>query len=118
MRFHVGPVEEVEDEVLETVRALSLDCLSGVELVLSELALAEPSLEGRCGLLADRFEIFAVRLPGCAAARLAIAVDLGRPERPRIVLAAVPALSRRCETARRLATRHLRLIDPSWEPQT
>ena len=104
-----------EEDVLETIRPLSMQCREGVLMVEEELEANDPDIDERCGLLADRFEVYAVRIPGCRGFRLAVSMDLRSGSPPAAALhGAVPA-RRACDAARRLATRHRDLIDPAWE---
>jgi hypothetical protein len=114
----VAPPEGFAEEVFDTIRPLSLNCREGAVLVAEGLRRAGADADERCGLLADRHEVFALRIPRCAGRRLAASFDLGaRPgPAPVTIHGAVPARGA-CAAARRLATRHLRLTNPVWEGQ-
>lgn len=115
--FEVEPVPGHEAEILKEFTDLPLKCADGLEAMLDILAEQEPSPRDRCGLLADRHEIFAVPLPDCAMRRLVLSIDCKAKGRPRAVHGTLPSSPHSCENGRLLATRQLALTGPAWEPQ-
>lgn len=115
-RRRVAPVPDAEDAVLADFHAAPDDCLDGAHLLLEELETQEPDLDERCGLLADRHEIYALRIPRCARLRLAVSVDRKAGDfGPVTVHGLVASTARPCDAGRRLAETHFRLIAPAWE---
>lgn len=117
MERTVAAVDAHEDEVLSDLEDLSADCLDAVDHLLGALETQPPALEDRCGLLDDRWELFAMRLPGCPRHRLLVAIDHRTEALPCIVLGVGQSLKRPCDMARSRATKHFGLIDPVWEPR-
>ncbi len=113
----VAPVPAFEEAVLAELVAASVACVDGVHLLLGELETQDPDPDERCGLLAGRHEVFAMRIPRCAAARLAVSVDrAGRGGfGPVTVHGLVSSTARPCEAGRRLAEAQLGLGAPAWE---
>lgn len=117
MPRRVEPVPGFSEEVLKDFEAPSAACVTGADLLLEELETHDPDLDERCGLLADRFEVYALRIPRCAHLALVVSLDTaGRRPWRCIVHGLVPRRPRACERGRRRAARHFDLIDPSWEP--
>ncbi|WP_143526115.1 hypothetical protein [Roseivivax lentus] len=113
----VAPLPAYHDAVLDEFRALSRPCVAGAEFLLEELESADPDPDERCGLLEDRYEIYTLAIPGCRGTALALALDTARrPPWPCLLLGLMSRRGDLCEAARRRATQHLSLIDPSWEP--
>ena len=111
----VGLPEGREAEVLDTIRALSGQCRENVLMLEEELRSHDPDWSERCGLLDDRYEVYAARIPECRQARLALSIDLGRGGRQAVMLhGAVPARAA-CRRARLLVTEHRHLRNPVWE---
>lgn len=103
-----------EEEVLADFRKASVECVAGVDFLLEELVTQDPDPDERCGLLALRHELYALRVPGCPRGRLLVSID--RPLGPCAVHGLVPALARPCDLLRSRAERQLKLINPVWEP--
>lgn len=107
-----------EDEVLASIRALDADCKENVLMLELELRRHEPELGARCGVFAGDVEVFAVPIPACREARLAVSVGYGEgAPPPAMIHGAVPARGA-CRHARRLAERHRRIEGAVWEPAT
>ncbi len=112
-----------EDEVYASVSALSERCQLGVIMIVEELKSNDPDVEDeRCGLLADRHEVYAIVIPErptlfsrCKNHRLAVSIDLKSGPPPTAIVHGVVPLQDACEASRRLATRHLGLVNPTWE---
>ncbi|MEL7212264.1 MAG: hypothetical protein AAGK92_06355 [Pseudomonadota bacterium] len=112
----VEPVAAYLAEVLAEFDAPSTQCMMGVDLLLEELELSDPDLTERCGLLADRYEIYAIEIPRCAHLRLAVSLQIAKdPPWPCIVHGLVRSKEHPCEAARRKAERHFELRHASWE---
>ena len=88
----------------------------GVLMLEEELKTNDPDADERCGLLADRYEVFAIRIPGCTTHRLAASIDFksGQPAPP-VMLHGVFRAQSACVQARRHAEQHRDLINPTWE---
>ena len=113
----VEPVPKYRFEVLEDFEAPSTKCVTGADLLLEELEDHDPDPQERCGLLADRYELYALAVPNCAHLALVVSLDTAQHRPWPCILHGL--LSRRgqpCETGRKRAMKHLNLINPSWEP--
>ncbi len=102
-----------EEEVLASVRRLSPRCVENFLMVDLELRRTDPET-GRCGLLDDRFEVYAVPILQCASARMVVSFDLRTRRRPGLQhgAASVRAV---CDRAMGLVKRHRRLVNPIRE---
>lgn len=115
-RRRVAPVPAFEDAVLAEFEAATADCVDGAHMLLEELETQEPDADERCGLLAGRHEIYALRIPLCARMRLAVSIDRGVGAfGPVTVHGLVASTARPCETGRRLAETHFGLNALAWE---
>jgi hypothetical protein len=113
----VGPPAAAEAEVLAEIAALSTTCVDGVEFLLEELERQDPDPDERCGLLAARHEVYALRPPGCAARRLVVSIDRrARAPGACVVHGVVSSTARPCDAGRRRAEAQLDLVNPVWEP--
>ena len=116
MKRPVEPVAAYLAEVLADFDAPSTQCMMGVDLLLEELELSNPDLDERCGLLADRHEVYAIEIPRCAHLMLAVSREIAADiPWPCTVHGLVRTKEHPCEAARRKAERHFELIHPSWE---
>lgn len=107
-----------EDEFRSSWMALSDDCVEALLMILEEMEGDDPDVDERCGLLEDRHEVYARRLPGCASHRLVVSLDLsGAAPHPMALHAAVPSQPTPCAAARSIAARQLKLVNPVWEPK-
>ena len=113
--FNVEPVPGHEDEVLEAFAKLPLSCANGFSSMMDILEENDPSLNDRCGFLADRYELYAIPLPDCAGRVLVLSIDQKAAARPRWLHGTLPASASACEQGRQIAVRHFGLIDPTWE---
>lgn len=111
----VAAVPDFEAAVLEDFMAASADCVDGAHLLLAELAVQEPDLDERCGLLGGRHEVYALRIPRCSRLRLSVSIDRRLGDGAVTVHGLVPSTARPCDAGRRLAETHLRLTAPAWE---
>lgn len=111
----VLPTPDHEDEVLATIRPLSMACKENILMVAEELARADPEISERCGLLADRYEVYALSVPSCGPMRLVVSLDFGEQVHPSAMIHGTVPRAQACAKARRLVIRHRSLIDPSWE---
>lgn len=104
-----------EDEVLDSARRKGLDCRQNAAAVNDALKQGvEPDVEDRVGLLADRFEVYAMRLPGCA--REAFVVSIDRRGVPTAMIHGFLAIGRAGHAARDAVIRHRGIAGaPSWE---
>lgn len=117
MRRAVAPVADFESEVMAEFVALSTNCLAGADMLLEELDTDEPDVEERCGLLADRYEVYAMKVPGCGRLTMIVSFDTGvQPPWPCLVHGLVSSRGFPCRAGQARAERHLRLTHPSWEP--
>lgn len=113
----MGPVEGWEDEVLQDFVSPGAECIEGAYFLLEELETADPDLKERCGLLADRYEVYAMGVPRCPHLTLAVSLDTAGPRPwPCAVHGLLARRGQACDRSRRRAARHFDLIDPSWEP--
>ena len=98
----VEPAPGFGDEVLEDFAAPSTRCVAGAELLLQELEDQDPDLEERCGLLADRYEVYALRIPGCPHLVMAVSMDTASPRPWRcFVHGLLSSRARPCEAGRK-----------------
>jgi len=115
-QYEVAPLPDYIDAILKEYEGLSLPCADGLHTMIERLGEREPSLRDRCGLMADRHELYAITLPDCPRRALVVSIDARATPRPRVVhgtLAIAPELAAR---ARDLARSQLGLINPTWEP--
>lgn len=113
----VAPIAAFDDEVMAEFVALSTTCLAGAEMLLEELETDDPDVDERCGLLADRYEIYAIKLPGCGRLAMIVSLDTGvSAPWPCVVHGLVSSRGAACRVGKARAERHLGLADPSWEP--
>ena len=116
-RRPVEPVAEFLNEILQDFRRPSSKCATGADLLLEELETQNPSLEDRCGLLADRYELYSLQVPDCPLLALIVSLDLASPlPWPCTIHGLLQSGARTCELGRGLATKHFKLTNPSWEP--
>lgn len=107
---------EFEAEVLASIRALSADCKENVLMLEMELRRHDPEPAARCGVLGGDVEVYAMPVPACREARLAVSVAFGEATPPPArIHGAVPARAA-CRHAQRLVARHLGLEGAVWEP--
>ena len=113
----VEPVAQYHDEVLQDFAAPSTACVAGADFLLEELEETDPDLDERCGLLDNRFELYALRVPKCPHLALVVSLDTGQDRPwPCTLHGLLSRRSRPCEAGRHRAAKHFNLIDPSWEP--
>jgi len=113
----VEPVPKYRDEVLKDFNHPSAKCVTGADFLLEELEDHDPDLEERCGLLDNRIELYALRIPSCSHLALLVSLTVSEEKPwPCVVHGLAESRSRPCEVARQKAIRHFGLIDPSWEP--
>ena len=110
-------------EVGDTIGKLDITCGSGVFMLIEELKNPDPKIQPdvdeRCGLLANKREIYALDIPGCDGFYLVISLDCADPlTGPVILHGAIAAKDQTCEVGRAIATRHFKLNNPIWEPAT
>lgn len=113
----VAPLPAYEEKVLEAIATLTSACVDGIDMLLEELEDQDPDPDERCGLLAMRHEIFALRVPGCRRTGLVVSIDRGEPEPASCTvhgLAQASALP--CSLAYRMAREQLGLVNSIWEP--
>lgn len=104
-----------EDDVLGTIRPLSMSCREGVLLLDEELASNDPDADECCGWLDNRHEVFVVAIPGCRGRKLVVSIDHGSGLPPPATLHGVIRTTQGGRTARQLVPMHFGLIDPVWE---
>lgn len=113
----VEPAPKYRDDVLEDFKHPSTKCVTGADFLLEELEDHDPDLEERCGLLENRFELYALRIPNCSHLALLVSLTVsGKKPWPCVVHGLAERHSRPCEVARQKAIRHFDLCNPSWEP--
>lgn len=113
----VEPVPKFRDEVLKDFMAPSTKCVAGADLLLEELENNDPDPQERCGLLGDRYELYALTVPNCAQLALVVTLDTAkRRPWPCILHGLLSHRGRPCDKGRQRAVKHLNLIDPTWEP--
>lgn len=117
MKRTVGPATGFEEEVLKDFLSPSTRCVAGADLLLEELEKFDPDLDERCGLLADRHEVYALNVTRCRHLALVVSLDIVVPRPwPCTVHGLLPRSGLPCETGRQKAERHFNLTNPSWEP--
>jgi len=103
------------DALLDSIRALSDTCKENVLMLEEELVFNDPYLSERCGLVADRFEVFALTIPSCRGFALAVSIDLKSQTPPPAMLHGAVATTGKCNHAMRLTIRHRKLVNPTRE---
>jgi hypothetical protein len=113
----VEPVSGYRDEVLRDFETPPTACVAGADFLIEELEQNNPDLDERCGLLNDRYEVYAVRLPDCRSYVLVVSLDTSLVQPwPCTLHGLLPSDIRPCDVGRQRAAIHLNLINPSWEP--
>lgn len=113
----VEPVPEFRDDVLKDFESPSAGCVAGADFLLEELERTDPDLDERCGLLDNRHEVYALRVPNCRGLALVVSFDTSRNRPwPCTLHGLLSRRSRPCEAGRHRAVKHLDLVNPSWEP--
>ena len=118
-RRKVEPVPDFTAEVLESFKTPSAACVEGADFLLEELERSDPDLDERCGLLANRYEIYALKIPNCASHLLIASLDTAGKRPWHCIVHGLTGKgrnSRFCETGRKKAVRQFKLVNPSWEP--
>lgn len=114
------PVETIRTyhaEFMSSIRSLSDDCIEAALMVMRELEAHDPDPDERCGLLSDRFEVYAIAMPGCPSHRLLAAIDLKGASAHRATLHGVlPARPAPCRDGWRVVARQFHLTRIHWEP--
>jgi hypothetical protein len=103
------------DDLLDSIRQLSNTCKENVLMLEEELVFNDPYLTERCGLLADRFEVFAMTIPSCRGHAFVVSIDLKGENPPPVMMHGVLSSVGKCDHARRLTIRHRKLVNPLWE---
>lgn len=103
------------DDLLDGIRQLSDTCKENVLMLEEELVFNDPYLTERCGLLADRFEVFAMTIPSCRRHAFIVSIDLKGENPPPAMMHGVLSSVGKCDHARRLTIRHRKLVNPLWE---
>jgi hypothetical protein len=75
----------------------------------------EPGIRYRCGLIADRYELYAIPLPDCLERALIISVDRKDKRMRRFLHGCLPVSQGTCDQSAQIAVRQFGLNDPSWE---
>jgi hypothetical protein len=114
-RFEVAPVTGYHDSLLSEFNDLPLACADGLDTMIGRMDHRDPNPKERCGLIADRHELYAVTLPGCDDRAMIMTIDIAAPGRPRAIHGTLPLDPRTNENGRRVAVSQLNLINPSWE---
>lgn len=114
-KHKVEPVPGYEDALLEDYAALPLPCADGFSSMIDILETQEPSVRDRCGLIADRHELYAVPLPDCGERVMLLSIDRKARARPRALHGTLPASKSACDRGARIAIGQLGLVNPSWE---
>ena len=113
----VEPVPKFQDDVLKDFKSPSVKCVEGADFLLEELEENDPDLDERCGLLNNRYEVYALPVPNCRSLVLVVSLDTSRNQPwPCTLHGLLSRRGRPCEAARKRAVKHFNLIDPSWEP--
>lgn len=110
------PDRKDADDVMASVRKKSLDCQQNAVMVNEALKRGvEPDLDARIGLLADRFEVYAIGLRGCGRTPFVVSIDRGGAA-PSAMIHGFLATGRGGHAARDAVIRHRRLPGaPAWE---
>jgi hypothetical protein len=114
-------VPSAKQEILRATDDMSDRCVSGLLMMLELLQNPEmqPDMEDRCGLLTEKsrgYEVYALRLPGCARYRLVVSLPEKDPIGGQITMhGPVRATKNTCDDAAAIVRRHLKLVDPAWE---
>lgn len=103
--------------VIDSIRRLTMACKENVLMLEEELKSNDPDPQERCGLLDNRFEVYAVAIPQCSRAKLALSIDFGDGNPPSVMLHGAVGAANACAAASRLAISHRDLMNPTWEPR-
>jgi len=112
----VEPVKGYENQVLARLSSESPICLDGVDFLIDGLeSWMDPDRDELCGHLGGEYEVYAMRIPGCAERVLAVAIKRGQGSSSVTLFGTLPSARDACLSARTLAQEHLRLRTPTWE---
>ncbi|MBA5779066.1 hypothetical protein H2509_18205 [Stappia sp. F7233] len=115
--IHLPFDDERAQTVIDSIRRLTMACKENVLMLEEELKSNDPDLDERCGLLDNRFEVYAVAIPQCPRAKLALSIDFGDGSPPSVMLHGAVGAANACAAACRLAIWHRNLMNPTWEPR-
>lgn len=104
-----------ENEVVESVRALSIDAQQQAVVAYDTLWNGDPPLGCRCGLLDMRYEVFALPIEKNRDVRFVVSIDRNLDERTHVLLHGVLPTQNITDTSGQLVARHRKLINPLWE---
>lgn len=104
-----------EDEVLNSVRTLTLDAKQNAALAYDTLWLTDPPIVNRCGLLDSRYEVFALDIEGSPEISFVVSIDRSCSSTITILLHGVLPTSNIASTSAQLAARHLSITHRPWE---
>lgn len=104
-----------ETELIDSIRRLSDTCKENVLMLEEELGFNDPYLSERCGLVADRYEVFAITIPSCRGFALVVSSDLKSATPPPVMLHGAITTTGKCNNAMRLTIRHRKLVNPTRE---
>lgn len=76
----VEPVLDFHDQVLNDFRDASSPCVEGAYFLIEELETQDPDLDEKCGLLDDRYEVYALKVPKCSSLSLIVSLDTSQEE--------------------------------------
>lgn len=113
--YKVEPVPGYEDAVLDEYRALPLPCADGFARLVDLMEQDEPGTRYRCGLIADRHELYAIPLPDCATRVMIVSVDRRVRAAPRAIHGVCRSSKAACGQGARIAIGQFGLVNPSWE---
>lgn len=114
-RYKVEPVPGYEADVLADYTALPLRCADGFAVIMDILEENEPSINDRCGLIADQYELYAIPLPDCVKRAMIMSVDRKDDTSPRAVHGTRVVSDTICDLGAQLAISQYGLTNPSWE---
>lgn len=116
-QFEVSPLPDYEDELLEEYETLPLECAHGFSKIFDTLKASNPNLKDRCGLMSDRFEVFAIPLPDCMDRNMIVSIDTKDTYHPRYVHGTLISSVNLFQNSARLAAKQFGLNNPTWEQQ-
>lgn len=108
--------KEFEDQIFEAYRQMSDDCIEKAITLCRELESYDPDADEFCGILDDRFAVYASRIERCATHMFVISLDLKNTKGPAMAHGPITK-AKACKSAMRLVTRHRKLINPIWDPR-
>ncbi|MEH6523579.1 hypothetical protein [Sulfitobacter sp.] len=104
-----------ENEILSSIRPLSLDAKQNASVAYDTLWLIDPPIKSRCGLLDSRYEVFALEIEGSPNILFVVSIDRSDTDTTTILLHGILSALNIIDASGQLAARHLSSTHRPWE---